>query len=914
MARVTPLLKQYHKIKSRHSDSILLFRMGDFYETFYQDAEVASKVLGIALTSRPHGKGERVPLAGVPFRSVDSHIAKLVKSGYKVAICEQLEDAKTTKPVVRRDVIEVITPGTVTRSSLLQERRNSYLGAIAPPSSGLPRRARPEQGRGERSRRVAPPSSGLPRPARPEQGRGEQPGRTGSEGDLYGFAYCDLTTGEFWVTELEFGELADELKRIEPKELLVPRTLQDRVDLDLSMPLTPLEPYYFSYDLAYRKLTSHFKVTSLAGFDSEELRLGVGAAGAVLAYLEDTQRRSLPHLTKLSTYSRSQFMVLDPTTRKNLELTEKLNGEEGEGTLLGVIDYTQTPMGARVVRRWLLAPLLDVGRIEERLNAVEELVGGTFLREELRKALKPVTDMERTLGKISTERANGRDLVALRKSLSVLPKIKEVLATVSSTLLSELASELFDFSPLVAEIEKGMVDSPPLTIKDGGLIRDGYSEKLDQLRGISSRGKGWIAELQSRERERTGIGSLKVGYNNVFGYYIEVSKPNLRKVPEDYIRKQTLAGAERFVTPELKEYESQVLTAEEKQKVLEYEIFTGLRKKVAEQGEPIQISARAIGELDCLSSLAQTALLRNYRKPEVGDTREFSVLEGRHPVVEDVLGEGSFVPNDTYMDTRTDQVLLITGPNMSGKSTYLRQVGLIAILAQMGSFVPAKEARLGVIDRVFTRVGASDDLSKGVSTFLAEMSQTANILNNATAKSLVILDEIGRGTSTFDGLAIAWAVVEYIHNHPGASAKTLFATHYFELTQLEKLLPRVKNYSVAVRESGDEVLFLYKLLPGRSDRSYGIQVARMAGMPEGVVDRAKEVLENLESDELTPAEYPRIARGEHAPVVMESPQLGLFAQMDHPLLEELRRLNVENLTPLDALKKLDELKKRLENG
>ncbi len=866
MTKATPLLKQYHRIKSGHPDCILLFRMGDFYETFYQDAEIASKVLGIALTSRPHGKKERVPLAGVPFRSVDSHIAKLVTSGYKVAICEQLEDPKAAGVIVKRGVTEVITPGTVTRSSLLDERRNNYLGAIS------------------------------------------------CEGDLYGLANCDLTTGQFLVTELAVGELPDELRRIEPKELLLPPNLESGVHVDMDVAVTRLESRHFSYDLAYQKLTSHFKVSSLAGFGCEELRPGIAAAGAVLFYLEETQRRSLPHITRLSPYSRSQFMILDPTTRRNLELTRKLTGEEGEGTLLGVMDYTQTPMGGRTLRAWLLAPLLDVGRIEERLSAVAELAGDTFLREELRKQLKSVGDMERTVSRVSTERANGRDLAALKNSLSVMPEIKSTLAAVSSALLLRTGSDIRDFSSLTGEIERAVVDSPPVAVTEGGLIRDGYSEELDQLRAVSVRGKGWIAELQSRERERTGIGSLKVGYTSVFGYYIEVSKPNLRKVPPDYVRKQTLVGAERFLTPELKEYESSVLAAEEKQKLLEYDIFTKVRSRVAQEGEAILAAARAVGKLDCLCSLAHLALLRDYRRPEITETEEFSIVEGRHPVVEALLEEGSFVPNDTHMNTGADQILLITGPNMSGKSTYLRQVGLIAILAQMGSFVPAKEASLGVVDRVFTRVGASDDVSKGVSTFLAEMSQTANILNNATPKSLIILDEMGRGTSTFDGLAIAWAVVEYLHNHTGVSAKTLFATHYFELTQLEKLLPRVKNYNVAVKEWGDEVIFLYKLVPGRSDRSYGIQVARMAGLPEAVVERAREVLKNLESDELTPAEYPRIARGEHAPRPRESPQLGLFRMAEHPLIEELRRLEIEKLTPVEALNRLNELKGRLGNG
>jgi DNA mismatch repair protein MutS len=864
--KLTPLLKQYHAIKAQHKDSILLFRMGDFYEMFYEDAVFGSRVLGIALTSRPHGKGARVPLAGVPYRAVDSYVAKLVKAGYRVAICEQTEDPRLAKTVVQRGVTEVITQGTIMRPSLLDEARNNYLAAIA-------------------------------------------------EGDgRFGLAAADLSTGEFTVTEGEPHQIAEEIRRLEPAELLAPEGEEGAQALS-AMPavgdflvVTHRPGYQFTYEWARERLVSHFGVVSLDGFGCSDSPLGVAAAGAVLAYLEETQRAALTHITRLSTYSLGDHMLLDRVTRTNLELTRRIREEGAGGTLFWVLNHTATPMGTRLLRKWIVSPITDTGDIGDRQDAVAQLIRSAQLREYFSKHLDEIGDIERQTGRIACRRGSPRDLVALKDSLKEIPGLRARLARCSG-LLGGFAEGLGDFQDMVGEVERGIVDDPPQTTGDGGIIRDGYDEQLDELRTSAREGKQWMARLAANEREQTGIASLKVGFNNVFGYYIEVSRANLTKVPERYTRKQTLSNCERFVTQELKEIEERVLGAEEKIRLLEEELFVALRAKVAERTEELLDTARILAHVDVFQSLAQVAVRGNYIRPVVDDGDRIVIREGRHPVVERLIPDGDFVPNDIVLDLESEQILIITGPNMAGKSTYLRQQALLVIMAQMGSFIPAREAKIGVVDRVFTRVGASDDLSRGVSTFLAEMNETANILNNATSRSLVLLDEIGRGTSTFDGLAIAWAVVEYLHADERVKPKTLFATHYHELTELETILDRVRNWNVSVREEGDRVIFLRRVVPGPADRSYGIQVARLAGLPVEVIERASEVLANLEDDAFTEESFPRLARGTHAPSEAGR-QLSLFTPGEHPIVEELSELDLEKMTPLQAMQKLDEMRRK----
>lgn len=1297
MANVTSMIEQYLKIKARHQDAILLFRMGDFYEMFYDDAKLASEVLGLTLTSREHGRSEEVPLAGIPHHAVEAYLAKLVKAGYKVAICEQVEDPKKAKGIVRREVVEVVTPGTTLSEAVLDERQNNYLVGICQDSF------------------------------------------------RYGFSVVDLSTGEFSVTELDERGLMDELERLRPAEAVVPADWFEENGTLLSSRFPNLtisrgEDWTFAYDYAYETLREHFGTLSLKGFGCEGLTGGIRAAGAILTYLKETKQGALPHISKLSHRSTSDFMVIDATTQRNLELTTTIQGEGRGGSLLSILDRTKTPMGGRLLRSWLQKPLLKIPEIEARLDGVEELCSDSSLRNLIREELRPVGDLERLVAKVCCGRANARDLVALKGSLKAAPRLREALAEAGASLLRRLREELVATEDLVAKIEEAIVAQPPLSLTEGGIIRPGYDPRLDELWEISRGGKDWIAKLQQRERERTGIASLKVGYNKVFGYYIEVTRPNLDRVPANYIRKQTMVNAERFITPELKEYEARVLGAEEQIGDLEYELFIQLRDEVAAEAARIQAVARAMAQLDVLAGLADIAIAYEYRRPEVNDSDRILITDGRHPVVERLLSGEPFVPNDTKIDNEDDQILIITGPNMSGKcltgdtviidaktgcphtltelhttgrgiavpslahdgcltvahtsppwsngirqtfkltlangatikatanhrfltvsgwcelaalkpgdyiatpgrlnyagqmevgdaelkilgymlgdgdcagisprfhnnnpqvledfmtalaavgtnpherlvkhgnhfsvstgsrrrddwwqynsnpvksllrqyglngvtaatkfipqrlfqmsspqirtflgalyatdgyfstrtdrpnaeigytsksrqlvqgiqtlllrlglpatvfskkvnyrsrqlvyfnvtirdlhsciefcnqiqvpgkraaqehilawqrhlgrayrpidrlppevtdlvwhrlgregrsalpnplrgrldaawrkrlrlsrqtlaeicsywplpdleyllcqeviwtkirtiepdliqevydlevpetaclvanniithnSTYLRQVGLIVLMAQMGSFVPAKEAHIGVVHRIFTRVGASDSIAGGESTFLVEMNETANIIHNATPKSLVLLDEIGRGTSTFDGLSIAWAVTEYVHNNPRTAAKTLFATHYHELTELELILPRVKNYNVAVREWGDEVVFLRKIVEGGCDHSYGIQVARLAGLPKDVIERAKEVLANLEESELTPDRVPKLAKGKRAPKFEQTDQLDLFSPPEHLLLEELKGLDISSMTPLEALNKLDEWKGKFGPG
>lgn len=860
------MIRQYLGIKKKNEDAILLYRLGDFYEMFFDDAKVASKILQITLTSRGVGRGRKVPMCGVPYHAVDNYISRLVKAGHRVAICEQVEDAALAKGIVKRETVRLITPGTALSDNLLEERKNNFLVAL------------------------------------------------NKEGDMVGLSLIDLSTGEFKVAELKDGEeLYNELTRLNPSECLLPERLKGeeeflkRLSREGEMLITRREDFSFIPETAYRTLTSHFRTHSLEGFGCEDLPLALGAAGAILEYLRETQKTALAHIAKLTAYSTSEFMVLDRATQRNLELAHTLAGTKGR-SLLSVLDETVTAMGGRKLRNWMQQPLLKVDRIRERQEAVEEFFEQLSWRRELRQLLKNLPDLERLSSRASCGLAHAQDLVALSRALKVIPQVKEEISSRKSILMKELDANLENLHELADLISQALVPEPPFTLRDGGLIREGYSEELDELRKVSRGGKEWIAHLQTRERERTKIGSLKVGFNRVFGYYIEVTKPNMKLVPSDYIRKQTLSNAERFITPELKDYESRVLGAEERIKELEYKIFLEIREKVAGEAGRVQKAADILATLDVLVSLAEVAVKNNYVRPEVKEGEVISIKDGRHPVLEKVLDE-PFVPNDTLLDSQENQLIIITGPNMAGKSTYIRQIALIVLMAQMGSFVPAREATLGVVDRIFTRVGAADELSRGMSTFMMEMNETANILNNATSRSLIILDEIGRGTSTFDGISIAWAVAEYIHNHPELGTKTLFATHYHELTELALTLPRVKNYNIAVKEWNEEVIFLRKVVEGGSDRSYGIHVARLAGLPREVIERAKDILANLEKSAFTEDGQPKLAASPGQPG--EGPaQLSLFETSAHPLIEEIKELNVDDLTPRQALDKLYELKKK----
>ncbi len=862
-------MTQYNAIKAQYRDAILFFRMGDFFEMFYEDARTGAKVLGITLTSRGHGKAGDVPLAGFPHHALEGYLAKMIRAGYRVAICEQVEDPKLAKGIVKRDVIQVVTPGTVIADNLLEAKRNNYLSALF------------------------------------------------IQEENCGLASADVSTGEFIVTEFETDHLLEKLQSVHSTELLVSEdqveAITEQIGKNQSKPIiTKLDPWIFGRDYGYELLTKHFGTTSLKGFGCEDLGVGVSTAGAVLTYLKDTQKTELSHIHRIIRYGDDDFMILDEATRGNLEITTSMMSGSQEGTLLSIIDRTETPMGGRTLSAWLSRPLKQLQPIQERLDGIEEFLSDPKIRVELAHQFKDVGDLERLITKVVTRKATPRDLQALRKTLIRIPDIKNCLSEMASSLLSRVRDDLNPCEPVVQSIAEALVDSPPVTLADGGVIREGYHTELDELRQIAFSGKDWIAQLQKEERERVNIPSLKVGYNKVFGYYIEVTKPHLSKVPEDYIRKQTLVNAERFITPALKEMEEKVLSAEEKIIALESALFDQLRNEVAGFSKPIQGNGRRLGQLDSLLSLACVAEEYHYVKPKINDRDRIVIEEGRHPVVEQLLPPGEpFIPNGIEIDNEENQILIITGPNMAGKSTYIRQVGLIVLLAQIGSYVPATSATIGIVDRIFTRVGAQDNVAGGESTFLVEMNETANILNNATPKSLILLDEIGRGTSTFDGLSIAWAVAEYLHNDARVQAKTLFATHYHELTELALILPRVKNFNVAVKEWGEHIVFLRKIVPGGCDHSYGIQVARLAGLPRELIDRAKEVLHNLEANELTPNELPKLALGKHTPLKVAEPQLNMFVEEEHKLRERVKKIDVDHLTPLEALKILDELRRLL---
>jgi DNA mismatch repair protein MutS len=898
----TPLMNQYNAIKAQYPEAILLFRIGDFYEMFGDDAVKGARILKLTLTRKHVGKDRTVPLAGVPHHAVQSYMAKLIQAGCKVAICDQLEDPKFAKGIVKRDVTRVITPGTVLETTLLDEKTNSFLMAI-----------------------------NLLNPSK-------------QAAIKLGIALIDLSTGEFLLTEFidtkQFRRLDTELQRLQPREILIPndiglegKPLQEILPIADTVAVNPYHGMNFDPDIAYRGLLEQMGTTSLQGFGCEEMKTAIGAAGAVLAYLRETQKNSLDHIKSLRTYTLEDYMVLDPATLQNLEIFRSNRDGSQEGSLFAVMDQTLTGMGGRKLKSWLSQPLMNLHELNRRHDAIECFLKKYRFRESLRLLLDRVYDLERLLARIGCQVGNARDMLALGKTLELLPEIKKLvqendqpleaengdtnenwagtLAPLPESLLSELQNKIHDLSELQALIKKALVEDPPLTLKEGGLIRDGYNPELDELRKISRSGKQWIMELESRERERTGIKSLKIRFNNVFGYYIEITNANLSMVPEDYQRKQTLTNAERFITPELKDWETRILGAEERMMDLEYQLFCELREKVSAHTTPIQESADAIGQLDALSSLAETAAQNDYCRPEMAAEPVLEIKDGRHPVIEHVLPPGKFVPNDLNVDTGDNRLLLITGPNMAGKSTFIRQAALIVLMAQAGSFVPAHKARIGLADRIFTRVGASDNLLRGESTFMVEMNETANILNNATNRSLLVLDEIGRGTSTFDGLSIAWAVAEYIHDKIGA--RTLFATHYHELTQLTQSLRGIKNFNVAVREWNDQVVFLHKIIEGACDKSYGIAVGRLAGLPEPVIIRAREVLTDLEKySETTQTELAKT----HAPVNNIRPQvstvqLTFFETALDPILEEIKGMDLTVMNPMQALLKLQEYQDKL---
>jgi len=910
-------MRQYAKIKAQYPDTLLLFRMGDFYETFERDAQTASEVLGITLTKRGNGAAGDVPLAGFPHHALDTYLPRLLKAGYRVAICEQLEDPKFARGIVKRDVIEVVTPGVTFADSVLAQKRNNYLAALYFPF--------------------------------PLHDQGETAMRNG----VVGLAFVDVTTAEFLLGDVPLQELRDHLETIHPSEVLVAkrdheavrrllyagsqvidsgRELQSDEEKVLEkgaarahgLPLTftQMDDWVFQFDYAYELLINQFETQSLKGFGCEEHRAGIVAAGAILTYLQETQKSKLAYIRGVRPYIVSDTMVLDVATQRNLELIVPLATDVQDGTLLAVLDRTVTPMGARLLKKWLLRPLRSIEQIEHRLGAVDELVAKPALRKKLREVLRQMGDVERIMSRIATARASPRELVALKNALLLVSDLRSTLSNppdgmqISSRALVAIQDHLALLPELTDRIARTIVDSPPPSLSDGGVIRQGVSVELDELRNIASSSKQWIADLQQKERQRTGIPSLRVGYNSVFGYYIEVTHTHQDKIPAEYIRKQTLVNAERYVTPELKEYEEKILHAEERIAALEAQLFEELRSFVASFASTVLADAERVAELDCYLSLAGVAADYHYCRPEIADDLRLEIIGGRHPVIERLLPPGErYVPNDTFCDRDSQQILIVTGPNMSGKSSYLRQVGLIVLLAQIGSFVPAERAHIGIVDRIFTRVGASDSITTGESTFLVEMHEAANIVNSATERSLILLDEVGRGTSTFDGISIAWALTEYLHER--VKARTLFATHYHELNELADLYPRIKNYKVDVQEYGDKVIFLHKVAPGFADHSYGIQVAQMAGLPDAITERAKEILRNLEGTELSPhgrsgESRPKLARGRQGRIEPRVVQMTLFEFQDDPLREELRNLNIESMTPLEAFNVLASLKKRAE--
>ncbi|MEX2602358.1 MAG: DNA mismatch repair protein MutS [Balneolaceae bacterium] len=901
----TPLMRQYFDIKEKHPGTILLFRVGDFYETFSDDAELVSRELGITLTKRNNG-GDQTPLAGFPFHALDTYLHKLVKKGHRVAICEQTEDPESAKKagrkIVDREVTEITTPGITMSEKLLDHKQNNYIVSVH------------------------------------------------WSGNVAGVAFADISTGEFALGEVKRGDLASLLQTLSPPELLLRKSLKNNLPEEAgSFNITYMEEWIYEGENGYHQLTGHFKTHSLKGFGVEELSVAHVAAGALMQYMQETQKSSLGHLKKLIPYENTGYMSLDGSTRRNLELTASLQQGGSEGTLVAILDETRTAMGGRLLRRWMMRPLKKLAAIEERLNAVECFYNDHECRDRLRLELKEMGDLERLISRISVGRTNARDLQQLEGSLGLIPEIREGLAGIEDPMARDISGRLDPMDELCERIGEAIVEEPPASLRDGGIFREGYHEELDELRDIARNGKEYIARIKDKLSKETGISSLKIGYNKVYGYYIEVTHTHKEKVPETFIRKQTLVNSERYITPELKEVEEKVLSAEERSKILEAELFEELRLYVAEFAGRIQEIAIAVAELDCIQSFAEVSYRNNYTKPVVHDGDRLRIKKSRHPVVERTLPPGEpFIPNDITLDNDEYQILIITGPNMAGKSIILRQTGLIVLMAQIGCFVPAKEAEIGIVDKIFTRVGASDNLAAGESTFLVEMNEAANILNNATPRSLILLDEVGRGTSTFDGLSIAWSLVEYLHNKADVAAKTLFATHYHELNELENLYSRIKNFNVLVKEHDGKVIFLRKLARGGADHSYGIQVADMAGLPSIVIERAKVILKNLESHSLNlNGENAADADGESDAVLPDRPenkevlkggalnkeaarkgikqvgrqekipQMSLFQAYVDPNLEQvmdkLQAADTDRMTPIDALMLLNELKRLVED-
>ena len=881
MAGLSPMMTQYVETKKQYPDCILFYRLGDFYEMFFEDALTASKELEITLTGKECGLEERAPMCGVPYHAVDSYLYKLVQKGYKVAIAEQMEDPKLAKGLVKREVIRVVTPGTITSSQALDETKNNYLMGIV------------------------------------------------YIGDTYGISTCDMTTGDYLVTEVE-GErnLLDEIHKFAPSEIICNEAFyMSSIDLDdlknrYHVAVSSLDSHYFSDDSCRKVLKEHFHVSTLDGLGLADYDAGVIAAGAVMEYLYETQKNSLAHIVTITPYTTGQFMIIDTSTRRNLELVETLREKQRRGSLLWVLDKTKTAMGARLMRTMIEQPLIRKEQIIERQNAIEELNMSYISREEIREYLGPVYDLERLIGRITYKSANPRDLVAFRNSLKMPPFIRDILKEFHSAVLKEIHEDMDPLQDLYDLIERAIVEEPPIVTREGGMIKEGYNEEADKLRHAKTEGKTWLAELEARERDKTGIKNLKIKYNKVFGYYFEVTNSFKDLVPDYFIRKQTLANAERYTTDELKNLEDIILGAEDKLFSLEYDLFCDVRDQIAGEVNRIQTTAKAIAGLDVFSSLSLVATRNNYVKPKINEKGTIHIKNGRHPVVELMLKDDLFVANDTVLDNNKNRISIITGPNMAGKSTYMRQTALIVLMAQIGSFVPADEADIGVCDRIFTRVGASDDLASGQSTFMVEMTEVANILRNATRNSLVILDEIGRGTSTFDGLSIAWAVVEYISNTRVLGAKTLFATHYHELTELEDTMSGVTNYCIAVKEQGDDIVFLRKIIKGGADKSYGIQVAKLAGVPDQVITRAKELVEELSSADIT-MKAREIAEAsanvsQHKTVTrpdeVDLNQMTLFDTVKNDdIIHELEEISINEITPMEALNILSRLQSKLKN-
>lgn len=881
MSEATPMMRQYLEMKEHYKDCILFYRLGDFYEMFFDDAIQASKELELTLTGKNCGLQERAPMCGVPYHSVEGYLNKLVEKGYKVAICEQVEDPKQARGIVHREVIRIVTPGTNTNMQALDESKNNYIMSIVYLN-----------------------------------------GR-------YGLSIADVTTGDYYVTEVESEQkLSDEMNRFAPSEIICNEAFyMSGIDIEeirarLNVSISALDAWYFSDETASATLLTHFKVHSLEGLGLKDYPYGTTAAGALLKYLYETQKNSMEHLSAIHPYTTGMFMVIDSSTRRNLELVETMREKQKRGSLLWVLDQTKTAMGARMLRSYVEQPLIERNEIERRYDAIAEINNRMIDREELREYLRPIHDLERLITRVTYQTANPRDLLALSSSIKMIAPLKKILHDFQSPLLMQTQEEMDALEDIYQLIDAAIEEEAPISVREGGILKSGFKEDIDQLREARTNGKTWLADIEKQEREETGIKNLKIKHNKVFGYYLEVTNSYKNLVPAHYVRRQTLANAERYITPKLKELEDMILGAEDKLVVLEYDYFCEIRKMIADQVVRIQQTAKAVATLDVLVSLAVVADENHYCRPKLNEDGIIDIREGRHPVVEKMIGHEMFITNDTYLDHGDSRISIITGPNMAGKSTYMRQTALIVMMAQMGSFVPAKSADIGLVDRVFTRVGASDDLASGQSTFMVEMNEVANILRNATDNSLLILDEIGRGTSTFDGLSIAWAVVEHISNPKLLGAKTLFATHYHELTELEGKLDNVNNYCIAVKEKGDDIVFLRKIVKGGADKSYGIQVAKLAGVPESVITRAKEIVEELSVHDITEAakhlavKKPAVQteKKKAKPDLMDMEQISLFDTVkDDMIMDELRNLDIRVMTPLDALNKLNELQTKARN-